>query len=273
MKEMEKPLGTQALALDGARIAELMARRGITHRSVQVVYESASTNADAREYCEKHGRVESVCIADGQSAGRGRLGRSFASPHGAGIYMSILTCPDGEIGDFTAVTTFAAVAVCRAIERVSGIVADIKWVNDIYYGGKKLGGILTEGALAEDMRSAKYVIVGIGLNVLRSALPEELSDIAISLEEIAGEKYDRNLLISEIVSEFDRAFSELSSPRTREEYKRRCFVVGKDVTVHKPDGSYDARVIGIGDDMSLWVKRSDGNEEKLITGEISVRTK
>ena len=244
--------------------------RGIPIPRINIAWESESTNNDAREYCEEH-RDTAVFIADGQTAGRGRRGRSFASPHGAGIYMSILFCPDGSLCDLTAVTTFTAVAVCRAIERVSGLCADIKWVNDIYYKGKKLGGILTEGALAEDMKSAKYVVVGIGLNVLRAQMPEELSDIALSIEEACGKVCDRNLLISEIISEFMDGLSSLGTADILDEYRRRCFLLGREVTVHRLDRSYFAEVTGIADDASLLLRLPDGSTEKLNTGEVSVR--
>ena len=164
------------VGLSAKAIERELAKKGIEMPMINVVWESESTNRDAIEYCREHSDT-AVFIADGQTSGRGRRGRSFASPHGAGIYMSIALCPKESLSDLTAVTTFTAVAVCRAIERVCGLHADIKWVNDIYYGGKKLGGILTEGALAEDMRTARYVVVGIGLNVLKAELPDELRNI------------------------------------------------------------------------------------------------
>ena len=117
---------------------------------LSVFYESDSTSREARDAYELYGRRSLIVVADGQTAGRGRRGRSFLSPHGRGIYMSLLISPDSALGSFTAVTGLAAVAVCRAIERCSGILPDIKWVNDICYKGKKLGGILTEGVLAEE---------------------------------------------------------------------------------------------------------------------------
>ncbi len=249
-----------------------LCKNGVSAPRIKLVWESESTNKDALEYCREQ-EGDAVFIADGQTAGRGRRGRSFASPHGAGIYMSILLRPSESLGDLTAVTTFTAVAVCRAIERVAGLSADIKWVNDIYYRGKKLGGILTEGALSEDMRTAKYVIVGIGLNVCRADMPEELRGIALSIEEASGKVCDRNLLIAEIISEFMGGFASLGSPEIYEEYKRRCFLLGREVTVHRLDRSYPALVLDVGEDMSLILRLPDGKTEKLNTGEVSVREK
>ena len=261
-----------ALGLSPSRMKALLAERGVAW-DVQVVYESESTNKDARAYYERTGEGSAFFIADGQTSGRGRRGRSFVSPHGAGIYMSILLTGVGELGSLTSVTAFTAVAVARAIEKVCGLRADIKWVNDIYYKGKKLGGILTEGSLAEDMHTASYVIVGIGINVLRSELPEELTDVAASIEEMIGRPVDRGLLIAEIAAEFERGIKDFASPEVVEEYRRRSYLVGREVTVHKLDGSYTARVVGIGNDMSLRLLLPDGSTENLITGEVSVRAK
>ena len=265
----------QLLAESGrsrARISDEIAKRGVSAPKIHLIYETDSTNREARSYHSSHGEA-AVFIADGQTAGRGRRGRSFCSMHGVGIYMSFLLYPVGELSDLTAVTTYTAVAVCRAIERVSGLHADVKWVNDIYYKGKKLGGILTEGALSSDMKTAEYVIVGLGLNVLRSELPDEIADIATTLEDATGRRLDRNLLISEIISEFCLGIGSISSSEVIEEYRRRSFLVGREITVHKLSCSYPARVIGIGDDMSLRIRLADGKEEKLITGEVSVREK
>ena len=236
-------------------------------------YEIDSTNRRARSYHEDGAGRPAVFIADGQMAGRGRRGRSFSSPHGSGVYMSLLIYPEGELRDFTAVTTYTAVAVCRAIERVAGLHADVKWVNDIFYKGKKIGGILTEGALSSDMRTAEHVIVGIGLNVLKSELPPEVARIATSIEEMTGRRVDRNLLIAEIVAEFFSGLEKISSEEILEEYKRRSFLVGREVTVLKLNSSYPARVIGIGKDMSLTLRLVDGSIENLITGEVSIREK
>lgn len=255
------------------KLVAALAARGHSELAVYLKYETESTSRDAKEHYDRHGACSAVFIADGQIAGRGRRGRSFASPHGAGIYMSLLVCPSGELRSLTAVTTLTSVAVCRAIERVSGLSADVKWVNDIYYKGKKLGGILTEGALADDMRSAKYVIIGIGLNVGRAELPEGVREIATSLEEATGVFFDRNRLICEILTELLALIPAIGSREVLEEYKRRSFLVGREVTVHKLGGSYPARVLGIDEDMSLRLRLADGSEENLSTGEVSVREK
>ena len=248
-------------------------KKGVVLDDICVFYETDSTNREARAYHELHKEGVAVFIADGQTSGRGRRGRSFCSPHGTGIYMSILLHPKEELRDFTSVTTYTAVSVCRAIERVCGLHADIKWVNDIYYKGKKLGGILTEGALSDDMKTASYVIVGIGVNVSRCDFPTEIADIATSLEDVTGRRFDRCLLITEIIAELLSGLDKLSSAETLEEYRQRSYLIGREITVHKLTASYNARVIGIGDDASLIIRIADGSVEKLITGDVSVREK
>ena len=264
-------LRTTETGLSSSVISAVLAEHGAEDLRIFVSYETESTNKDAKEYYEKQGDCTAVFIADGQTGGRGRRGRSFSSAHGVGIYMSLLLCPGTELCSLTAVTTFTAVAVCRAIERVTGLSPDVKWVNDIYYKGKKLGGILTEGALSDDMRTARYVIIGIGLNVLESDFPDDIKNIAISLEAATGKKYDRNVIIAEIIREILGAHCDFASREVVEEYKRRSFIVGREVTVHKISESYGARVLSIEDDMSLRIRLADGREENLVTGEVSLK--
>ena len=254
-------------------IVRELEKRGVSAPDICVFYETDSTNREARAYHDLHKEGEAVFIADGQTAGRGRRGRSFCSPHGTGIYMSLLLHPKGELRDFTSVTTYTAVAVCRAIERVCGLRADIKWVNDVYYKGKKLGGILTEGALSDDMQTASYVIVGIGLNLAKRDFPPEIADIATSIEDITGQRPDRTHLIAEIILELLSGLDKLSSAEIIEEYRQRSYLIGREITVYKLTASYTARVIGVGEDASLVIRLADGRVEKLITGEVSVREK
>ena len=256
---------------DMEKIRSILDARGLADLSVYAREETESTNKDAREHYEATGEGQALFIADGQTAGRGRLGRSFASTRGAGIYMSLLLSPRARLAELVSMTAYVAVAVCRAIERQTGLTADIKWVNDIYYKGKKLGGILTEGVLADDGVSAKYVVVGIGLNVLCTNFPEEIRGIATTLEDATGERYDRYALAGEIAAEILSSLDRFDAEEIVMEYRRRSCLVGKDVTVHKAGDSYPAKVLGIEEDMSLRILLEDGSEERLATGEVSVR--
>lgn len=224
-----------------------------------------STNTRAKEYAKKcNSRENVIFVANHQTAGRGRLGRSFVSNEGAGIYLSILTYPYESGADATAVTARAAVALARAIDSLCGTESQIKWVNDIFLGGKKLAGILTEAEMLENGKIG-YLVVGMGINVYKNAISDEISDIATSIESEIGSAPDRNNLVAKIISEF---FHE--SNDYLDEYRARSLVIGKAVTVIKATESYEATVLGINDDFSLQIQR-DGKEERLFTGEISIR--
>jgi len=265
--EPEKLVGS---GINPSLIKSGLCDAGINLPVIRFFYETDSTNTQAHNFAAQSEK-DALFIADGQTAGRGRRGRNFASAHGAGIYMSFLLHPTESLADFNAVTAYAAVAVCRAIERVSTLSPEIKWVNDVYVGGKKCCGILTEGVLSDDMITPKHVICGIGINVKKTVFPEEIADIATSLEDAGAKEIDRNRLIVEVAREFLKITGQLHAPDVREEYKRRSFLLGREITVHKLGSSYPARVVSVGDDMSLRLKLSDGSEERLVTGEVSVR--
>ena len=224
-----------------------------------------STNTRAKEYAKQSTERENlIFVANHQTNGRGRLGRSFVSNEGAGIYLSILTYPDESGADATAVTARAAVALARAIDSLAGTKTQIKWVNDIVLGGKKLAGILTESEMLENGKIG-YLVVGMGINVYKNAISEEISDIATSIESEVGSAPDRSRLVAKIISEFFRESNDYL-----DEYRARSLVIGKKVTVIKPTEQYEATVVGINDDFSLQIQR-DGKEERLFTGEISIR--
>lgn len=232
-----------------------------------VYYElTDSTNTRAKEYAAQHpkNREPIVFIADGQTAGRGRRGRSFVSESGAGIYISILTYPEESGADATAATARAAVLLLRAIESVCECKIRIKWVNDLYLGGRKLAGILTEGELGEDGKIS-YQVVGMGINVYKNAISDEISAIATSLESEASCAPDRSKLAARIIAKLLNGEGDCYA-----EYKARSFIIGKSVTVIKLTESYEAKVLDINPDYSLTVER-DGKEESLFTGEISIK--
>jgi BirA family biotin operon repressor/biotin-[acetyl-CoA-carboxylase] ligase len=177
--------------------------------------------------------------------------------------MSILTYPDESGADATSVTARAAVSLANATESLTDCKIQIKWVNDLYLGGKKLAGILTEGEIDENGKIA-YQVVGMGINVYKNAISDEISHIATSIEGETGKGIDRSILAARIIANF---FSERNDYYT--EYKSRSFIIGKEVTVMKLSESYKARVIEINPDFSLTVER-DGISERLFTGEISL---
>ena len=250
--------------LSKAKIEENLKALGI---SLPVVFfdETDSTNTRAKEYAKANPdkRTPVLFVANSQTAGRGRMGRSFVSS-GGGIYMSLLTYPDSVGYDTTRATAEAAVAIACAIEGLCEVKPQIKWVNDVYLGGKKLAGILCEGELDQEGNFA-YLIIGMGINVYKNAISDEISDIATSLESEVNHTPCPSGLCANIVERTLSPKGDLLS-----EYRARSLVIGKEVTVIKSNGSYTATALGIGDDYSLTVEHN-GKTERLFTGEVSLK--
>ena len=228
-----------------------------------------STNVRALEYArERKPDRPTLFIASEQTAGRGRLGRSFSSPLG-GIYMTILTrIPEGA--STTALTSYAAVSFCRALGEMTNLSPKVKWVNDIYIGSLKLSGILAQGFVDPDTECISHVALGIGLNVSGKEMPEEIRGIATSLEK-EGVIIDRARLAAKIAELYLRDLANATAPEIINEYRSLSMLTGAYVNVIHPDRTYPARVIGIGDECELIVELEDGKTELLRTGEVSVR--
>ena len=251
-------------------IKEYLAKASRNIPKIVFFDETDSTNTRAREFARSRtdsDRSPVVFIARSQTAGRGRRGRSFSSESG-GIYMSVLTYPR-EGCDPTSVTAFAAVVASRAIGRLSGAKVGIKWVNDLYIGNKKLAGILTEGEFDEN-GNLTYSVCGMGINVYKTAFTDDVLAIATSLEA-EGIMIDINLLASEIITEFLAGYEHAVSEENLAEYKERSIVLGRDITVIRGDESFIARAIRILPDYSLLVRRPDGTEVRVLSGEVSTK--
>lgn len=222
-----------------------------------------STNDEMKRRAEKGESEISLLIAEEQIKGRGTKGRSFFSPGGTGIYMSFLLRPAYTPQECTLLTTMAAVSSAKAVERVTGIKLQIKWVNDLYYGGKKVGGILTQSHLSKDCKDVEWAIVGIGINISEpeDGFPEELKGIATAL----GKKdvQIKNRLISEIVNEFLLYYHNLTKKEFIEEYSERLLGLNEEITVKDGDEECRGTVIGIDDMCHLKIRLSDGSEMVL----------
>lgn len=255
---------------DGFSAQEIRAH--IVNKNLQYIpiffyEETDSTNTRAKFYEGDLGKC-ALFVADSQSAGRGRLGRRFHSLSGTGIYMSVLSKCEVGITDPALITVRAAVAVCRAIESLAPIKPKIKWVNDIIYDGKKLAGILTEGVI-EDSGKITKTICGIGINVLKRELPEEIKNLALSIEEACGVKLSRSALCARILEEF---LAHTPWEEIIEEYRARCTLIGKDITVYKAECEpYPAKALAIDERGRLLVRLENGKEECLSSGEVSVK--
>jgi BirA family transcriptional regulator, biotin operon repressor / biotin---[acetyl-CoA-carboxylase] ligase len=240
------------------------------------VFESLeSTNKTAKEVALSDPNHDIVILANEQTAGRGRLGRSFYSPRNAGLYLSILFRPAFDISHSILITTAAAVAVVRAIEKLSPVELSIKWVNDIYYKEKKVCGILTEGVSDFETGRIGYVILGVGINCFEVAYPEELSEIAGNL----GGGFSRNQLAAEIINQWNALMPDIETRAFLETYRQRSAVLGNEILIY-PVGNRDAdgilaQALSIDDDGGLVVQYQEGPKfgltETLSSGEVSIR--
>ena len=211
-----------------------------------------------------------VFVANGQTAGRGRLGRSFHSASGTGIYMSLLYKPSSAVADALFITRYAAVKLARAIESLSRVDCKIKWVNDLYINGKKVAGILTEGVADTEHGGLERVVLGVGINVCHTAFPDELATVATSIEDECGKSPDREQLAAKVIEELVSDLSSLCAPDIVGEYRERSCLIGRRVTVTRAGESYPAEVVDIADSGALVIRTEHGLSE-LITGDVSIR--
>ena len=232
----------------------------------------ASTNTQIKELVPSGIPEGFVLAAERQTSGRGRLGRSFESPVG-GLYLSMLLYPECPPEETATLTPCAAVAVSRAIEKVCGIVPEIKWPNDLQINGKKLCGILTESSLYSGKR---YVVTGLGVNVNTdiAALPEDVRELATSVFNETGKRADIEKLASEIVRQLDMMYENWSVDKRFcvEEYRKKCNSIGCNIYLIRGDEKHEARSIDIDDSFALIVDEA-GVRKRIDFGEISVRNK
>ena len=247
----------------------------LTSLPLTILAETSSTNTLARQAGEAGAPHGTVFAAASQTAGRGRRGRTFCSPDGTGLYFSLLLRPEMEVSCATRITTAAAVALCRALESMGVTDTSVKWVNDIFRGGRKIAGILTEISFTPDAKM-RYAVLGVGVNLYPPAggFPPEIADIAGAAWDQPIES-GRARLLAAFLTEFFALYDTLSAAEAShmEEYRRRCFVLGQPITVIPTGGlpSYDAVAEGIDEECRLQIRLPDGRTDTLSTGEVSVR--
>ena len=234
-----------------------------------------STNTHLQSLAVKGAPAGTVIIAGSQTAGRGRLGRTFYSPAMSGIYMSVLLRPGCKPEQLMHLTCATAVAVCRAIEQVAGFCPQIKWVNDIVWQGKKLGGILTGLSVNPATGLVDFAIVGIGINCNDGVFPPQISEIATSLSSVTGKAVDRAALAAALVQQLEIMDRELITQQSRymARYRENCVVIGKKVYLVRGEESREATVLDIDDLGALIVRLPDGTVEAVNSGEVSLRGK
>ena len=233
-----------------------------------------STNTLAKEMAIAGAPEGTVLIATEQTKGRGRMGRSFYSPDSTGLYLSLILRPELDLNDSLLITTSAAVAVAKAIERLTNNKVDIKWVNDLFMNGKKVCGILTEASLNIENGGLEYAVLGIGINVTTKEFPDDINDIAGSIFSDKPEnKPITSILAAEVLNNLSAYMDNLTDHSYLLEYKKRSYLIGKDLFVLKGNETKPAQAIDIDDSARLIVEYLDGTREALSSGEVSVRTK
>ena len=251
------------------------------HVRVFVYQKIDSTNTEAKRRLAETSDVRSlnntVIIASSQTAGRGRLRRTFYSPDGSGLYLSIIYAPKEKIESPALLTATAAVGVCRALFSLYDADAKIKWVNDIFMRGKKVCGILTEGLTDFERGGISCAVVGIGVNIAPQNFPRDIADIATSVLDDKKADTKRSALAAAIVNEVLSIYTsgKKGFACAMEEYRERSLLTGKTVRVHPVVNgaeSYEAEVTGVGEDAKLIVKTEDGKERFLDSGEVTLHS-
>lgn len=224
-----------------------------------------STNTRIKQLAAQGAPDGTVYIAAAQSAGRGRKGRAFLSPPG-GLYLSMLLRPGCPVEEALSITPMAAVAVCRAVKQVCGLLCGIKWPNDVVLGGKKLCGILTEASTDKD---GLFLVPGIGVNVNTEEFPPELRPVAGSLFLHSGKKTELEDLARALIQQMDELYAAWKADKNAflEEYRALCVNTGREVLI----GDRPAKALGIAEDYSLLVEYPDGTKGNIACGEVSVR--
>lgn len=233
-----------------------------------------STNTRARELARQGAPHGTTLIADHQTGGRGRRGRSFHSPAGSGIYMSVILRPCCKPQQIMHLTCAAAVAMCDAVEHAVGFRPGIKWTNDLVYCKRKIAGVLTELGF-DSHGNVDFAVIGIGINCCQqeSDFPEDIRQIAGSLFSVSGKEIDRAVVAAAMVDALYRMDAELLTNKAHilNRYRHDCITLGREISLVRGDDIRHGTALDIDDDGALVVRFADGNTEIVNSGEVSVR--
>ena len=229
-----------------------------------------STNDHAKLLAKQGAPHGTAVLAKRQSAGRGRMGRTFLSPEG-GLYLSVILRPSESAEELMALTTVLAAAACPVLEEVAGLTVEIKWTNDLVVRGKKLAGILTELSLKPDGR-VDFAVCGIGVNcnTRMEDLDPEIREMATSLLAETGMVTDVEQLARKLAEALATAALQMGNSTWLEDYRRRCVTLGKQVRV-LGQVPYEAEALDVDAQGALVVRKADGSLERIFSGEVSVR--
>lgn len=233
-----------------------------------------STNECLKQMGSQGAPHGAALFAGFQHGGKGRLGRSFHSPEGMGIYMSMLLRPACTPVDLMHLTCAVAVAVCNAVEQAAGFRPGIKWTNDLVHEKKKLGGILTELKLARN-GSVDFVIIGIGINCRQTQedFPEDIQAIATSVDMVTGKENDPARLAAALLEELAKMDTQLLTAKDSilNQYRTDCITIGQQICVVRGDLVRHGQALTVDTEGALLVQYEDGTTESVNSGEVSIR--
>lgn len=240
--------------------------------NIEIFNEIDSTNNYLKKKGSQGDSQTILCVADTQTGGRGRMGRSFFSPSESGAYFSLLLHPDISAEKSLLLTVMAAVSVAETIKRFSESDVKIKWVNDIYIDGKKVCGILTEGSLNSE-KKLDYAVVGIGINVFspEKDFPDEIKNTSVSVFPGKSEKNIKEKIVAEVINRFLDMYYNSNDTSFIKKYKDHSYLDGKEINIISGDTLRPATAIGITESCHLLVKNENGEIEEISSGDVSVR--
>lgn len=242
-------------------------------RNVVYFEETGSTNVEAKVLAEQGAVHGTLVVADSQNGGKGRRGRSWHSPKGSAIAMSLILKPELETDKASMLTLIQAIAVAKALEEICRCKPQIKWPNDVLINEKKVCGILTEMNL--NKTEIASIIIGCGVNVNQESFPEDISHIATSLKLETGQMFNRAELIGCICKYFEKYFEEFMVAKDLSgivaEYNNYLISKGRSVKVLDPQGEFQGEALGINAQGELLVKEKNGGIVEVYAGEVSVR--
>jgi len=231
-----------------------------------------STNTLAQQLAMNGAPEGTLVIADEQTNGRGRRGRNWFSPPHSGIWMSLILRPQLPLAHAAQITLVAAIALAKALSKVTGVTAGIKWPNDILFGKKKCCGILTEMHAESDQIHHLVVGIGINVNVPEEAFPEELREIATSLQAIKGTRIPRADVVQAVLNEFEPLYRQYVNEggfgSLRDEWKRQSITLGREVVAQTARGTTIGKALDIDEFGVLLVEKADGEVEKIYSADI-----
>ena len=255
---------------------EIKISQHLADRPVRLLQQTESTNTLALEMAEAGAPSGTLVIAETQSKGRGRLGKSWLSPPGSGLYFSLLIRPDLQFAEIPRLTLAAGVAVCRAVSRYCAILPRLKWPNDILIGKRKCGGILTE---AEIVGPEALVVIGIGLNIStpQAAFPAELRDRATSLQHHVSRPVVRGELLAVMLTEIEQIVLRLEQgefSKILKEWRELDATRGQLLTWVAVSGKVVEGIsLGPDDEGRLHIRDSNGEVHEILSGDVQLAGK